>query len=411
MNNLRETATLLLLALLPFQDTALQSTPLRTLGASLSVWPVLALFGLMLVRRLLELDLRVPRPLLWGAAYAASLCAVYLVLFGATYHNSSLIAKSLNLSILFGLYLFAMFGTTLEPDRFFRIGATLGFLFTILAVLLGPALDGNHLLHATLNADSRARGFCTESSTFSVQVVISGLLAAYATRSRLGKGAVLILTLVMLIMSGSKGGLISLLLCAAAFWLLRSGLNLKRLLLGATLLLPMIFLVSSIVQRNFEHDAFQEGTSVATRTSMAFFAWESVKHNPFGVGFSGYYPALHQYLPAAMQSARAIFDFPLVFTEVSEYQYTSENAGCKAFFLDLLVYFGLPFACVFLVFTFKLCRRLYRTQQHILFVGMLFTWIALVSYYSSVNTYSVPVLVGVSLSSARYDKHSLRKRA
>lgn len=397
MRTVEKIAVFLLVALLPFQDTFLQKTPMRNVGASLSVFPLVVLLLVKVLARVGRLDFRVGRVGLRCTIYALVLTSVYLVMFGVTMQETSLILKSMNMFAIVGLFGFGAMATKGAERKWLAAGAAVGFAFTLLASVLGGALDGNSLLHATVNLDSRPRGFCTESSTFSVQVVISGLLATYMARRKLSKGLLLGATMGLLMLSGSKGGLISLLLCCGVYWVMRVGLSPVRLVLGAAVLVPMGYFVGGMIAQGFDNDMISEGSSVATRATMALFAWVTVSHHPLGVGFGGFYPALPRYLPDAMAMAKGFFNFPLIFVEVSNYQYTAENADCKALFLDFAVFFGLPFMVAFFVFFFRLCRALYREQQQILLIGALFSATALLSYYSSMNAYSIPVLIGICL--------------
>ena len=411
MSLLRNVLLFSLLAFLPFQDTLLQRTPLRNLGASLSIFPLAFLFALWLLERAASLNARVSRASAAAVLYALVLTASYLLLWGGSFQDTSLVVKSFNLAVIVGLYLFGVFGVQYAPSRWLRAGAMLGFALTLAASLLGPALDGNGLIHSTVNMDARPRGFATESSTFSVQAVISGLLAVYFARRRGTRALFAAITVGLLLYSGSKGGLISLLVCAAMYGAARAGLSLGRLLLGAAVLIPATWFISAIISQGFENDLISNGSSVATRATMALFTGLCVLHNPLGVGFSGFYPAMARYLPDAMSTANSFFNFPLVFAEVSNYQYTMENADCKTLFLNWSVYFGLPFAAAFALFFSKLVRRLYRRGEQTLLIGVLFAAVALTTYYSSMNAYSIPVLLGVCLTRTSYEENPVCKRA
>ncbi len=413
MSALRNLLLFCLIVFLPLQDTVLQKTPLRNLGGSLSTFPLVLLGALWLLERGMKLDGRVQKRVAAAVLYALLLTAAYLLRWGSSFQETSLLVKSFNLAVIVGLYLFGVFGVDYTPSRWLWAGAMLGFGLTLFAALAGPALDGNGLLHATINFDARPRGFATESSTFSVQAVISGLLAVYFAKRAGTRVLFAVVTVALLIHSGSKGGLITLLLCAALYGVARAGLSVGRLLLGAAVLVPASIFISGMISQGFDNDLVSNGSSVATRATMTLFTAMCVLHNPLGVGFSGFYPAMARYLPEAMNTVTGFFNFPLVFTEVSNYQYTTENADCKTLFLNWSVYFGLPFVCLFLCFFARLVRRLYLRREQTLLIGALFSAIALTTYYSSMNAYSIPVLLGVCLAttSSSYEKDSVRQRA
>ena len=188
----------------------------------------------------------------------------------------------------------------------------------------------------------------------------------------------------------------------------RVGFSMLRLLMGALVLLPFTYMIGTMIGEGLNNDLVSSGSSIATRATMTIFSLQTVLHHPLGVGFAGFYPAIARYLPDAMHTARSIFDFPLIFTEVSNYQYTMENADCKTFVFDFLTYFGLPFAAAFFIFFVHLIKRLFQAKQQVLLVGALFSALALLTYYSSMNTYSIPVMIGVCLSSTSYAETPLR---
>ena len=100
---------------------------------------------------------------------------------------------------------------------------------------------------------------------------------------------------------------------------------------------------------------------------------------------------------------------PLWFGEVKEYLYPPQaDADCKTFFFDFLVFFGIPFALVFFGFAGKLLTQLFRCQFYWLFVGVLLSVVALMTYYSTINAFTLPLLFGISLHEVRRLESSLR---
>jgi hypothetical protein len=388
------------IVLSPFQDTFLQNTPLRLTAASLAVLPLMALFFLTGARRLLQAPLTVSRSALIIAVYAGVVCAANLVWVDhgeAAVHSRSLVAYTL----LTALTLFPVFGMDYRIGRGLRIAVYLAFGFTIVGIICGQLLGPNaiSLLQTTPNLSGRPSGFSTEPGTLSVQIVAIGMLSAHFLAKRWKKWCIGALTCSLLIFSNSKGGLISLLMCAIVLGIAKSRSSLIAKIVLSAVLLPFVYFGSLFVLSLF--GALIEGnqtSTIATRFSMVVYALITVAHNPFGVGFTGFLPSIPRYLPQAMNFVQNLFPFPLWFGEVKEYLYPpQEDADCKTLFFDFFVFFGIPFAIVFFRFVSGLLARLFRCQCDWLFVGVLFSVMAMITYYSSINAWTLPLLFGISL--------------
>ncbi|MGA2049202.1 MAG: hypothetical protein ABSG96_16000 [Terracidiphilus sp.] len=314
--------------------------------------------------------------------------------------------------LLMSLIVFIVFGMKYRTGRGLRIAIYLAFCFTIVGIacdiLVGPKTIS--LLEASPSITGRPSGFSTEASTLSVQIVASGMLTAHFLARRWQKWAVGTLTCALLIFSSSKGGLISLLLCVIVLGIAKSRSSLLSKIVVSFILLPVIyfgflFIVSifgALVETN-------ETATIATRLSMPVYALITVAHHPFGVGFTGFLPSITRYLPQAMTFVQSLFPFPLWFAEVKGYlEPPQTGAGCKAFFFDFLVFFGIPFAIVFLRFVGGLLTRLLRCQCYWLFVGVLFSVIALMTYYAEINAWTLPLLFGISLHEIKRIENSVR---
>jgi hypothetical protein len=129
---------------------------------------------------------------------------------------------------------------------------------------------------------------------------------------------------------------------------------------------------------------------------MIICAVKIVEHHPFGVGFSGYRPAVSQYLPDSMDTIQSLSPLPLDFSEVSEYLGVSPNVGTKTFLFDQAMCFGLPFTILFIVLIIRLLKRL-RIEKRILFVGVMAVAIAFCSYVSVSGEYATAILFGVAI--------------
>jgi len=400
------------IALSPFQDTALQNTFLRLPAASLSFLPLMALFLLTATRRLLRGSFTVNRTLLLMGAYAVIVCAANLVWITreneVEIHLESVFARFL----LSSLVLFIVLGVNYRVNRGLRIAVYLGFFFTIVGIVCGQVLGANAIsfLQATPNLSDRPSGFSTEASTLSVQVVCSGILTAHCLKTKWMKWAAGVMTCVLLLYSSSKGGLIALLLCVLVLAIARTRTSMVAKIGAAAVLLPAVYFGSLLIFSSFSTLVqFNQTTTIATRFSMAVYAVITVAHNPCGVGFTGFLPSITRYLPSAMSFVERLFPFPLAFVEVRGYLYPpQQDADCKTLFFDYLACFGLPFAILFIMSVRRLLRLLFKHELRWLFVGVLFSVTAATTYYSTVNAWTLPLLFGISLHEIKRAENTLR---
>jgi len=127
----------------------------------------------------------------------------------------------------------------------------------------------------------------------------------------------------------------------------------------------------------------------------------TVIHHPFGVGLTGFLPAIARYLPGAMSKLEAMFSFPLYFGEVSEYLTSADMVSTKTFFFDQLIRFGIPFAFVFVIFIGRLLKRLAVMKQTILLVAVLASAIAVTTYVPGTGNFAIPIVFGIALSEVK----------
>jgi len=401
----------MVIAFCPLQDTFLQNTFLRVPGASVSFIPLVCLALLAACRRILRNPLGVNRGVMIAGVYVILVCvlgAVEVSPSGVTLNFQSVPA----FVMLTLLYLFTVFGIEYRNTSELRAAVYIAFALTIVGLICGQVLGANAIpaLQTTPSLSGRPHGFSTEPSTLSVHVVAIGMLTAHFLRKRWQKASAGVLTFALLVFSSSKGGLIALLLCALVLGIARSRSSRLAKVLAALILIPVSYFGSLYVSSMFGTliEANQTET-IATRLSMVTYAFITVLHHPFGVGFTGFFPSMTKYLPVAMQTVQRIIPIPLAFAEVEGYLYPPyTDADCKAFFFNYLVFFGIPFAFVFIRFFKNLLGRLLRYQFYWLFLGILFALLALTTYYSTLNAWTVPVLLGIALHETRKAEAALR---
>ncbi len=400
-----------IITLSPLQDTVLQKTPLKLFGASPAVLPVLALASLALFRQILRLKFALDRKMLIGIGYVLAICVAHIITFQPGL-DSIQWRPLRSFGLMTALIVFLMTGVDYKNTRGLRFAIFMAASITLAGVALGALLgpDSMRILQVTPDAGGRPRGFCTESSTLSVQIVCVGMLCSHYLLRTWKKVVTGVITGGLLIYSSSKGGLISLLLCVLILALMRSRASVFSKILAGIVVSPiLVFGVLLVASRFSSLVMLNQTTTIATRVSMALFSGVVVLHNPLGVGFTGFYPAIPRYLYSAMWTVQSWFPFPLAFTEVREYLTPPfKDADCKSFFLDFLVFFGIPFAIVFFRFGNNLLQELLAHRLFSLFVAVLFAFLALFTYYSTMNAYTVPLLMGIAIYETRRHEAAVR---
>lgn len=409
--SLRSVLLFLLIALSPMDDTFLQHTVLRGLGKSFSVFPLLALASISLMHWIASGRWRVSRKLAFVLVYMF-LSSVYgIAVFGTELHGESLILKGIFAFISLGLTCFVVFGLDYTDQSSVRRGVYAAFALLILGVLFDPRnpfglppLTENSILHAT-PPDVRPRGLSSEPSMLSITALGLGLLAVHLGERKLTRVVLFVTTLCILVLSGSKGGVITLAFSGVIFFAWHSRSTKQRLIfIPATLLLTMV-LVIYLIPLIFTDTVLQFAT-VATRVSMIICALQTLIHHPLGVGFSGFLPAISRYLPSSMSRLAHLISLPLDFNEVAAYVVSSENASTKTFLFDQIMRFGLPFILAFAAFCYSLLRELTSRRHLALFLSVLAIVIGVSTYVTCVGSYSCAIVLGVALQEVRNAKRT-----
>lgn len=392
----------------------LQGTPLRSLGASPAIFPLCALVIVEGGQRLFSTKTR--------ASLAPMICFVYVILtavyglfvFGFSSHGENLLWKGTTSLISLGAILFAI---TLDYGKYpvVRTAIYVAFTLVVLGFLFGnsnplglPALTENGVLHFTPLPDERPRGLASEPSQFSITAIVIGLLSIHLTRSRSGKILLFLLTLGLLILSGSKGGVLTLFLCAIILCILKWHSTWYQVVGSLFVLFPLGIILIWLIPDLFPEESFAISGTIPTRFSMITCALMTVRHHPLGVGLTGFLPAVARYLPGAMSAVESIFPFPLYFGEVSEYLTSADMVSTKTFFFDQLMRFGIPFALFFFVFITGLIKRLAAKGRMILLTAIMACTIAVITYQPGTGNFAIPIVFGVALLEAGNGTNPLR---
>src|SRR5205807_1031637 len=111
------------------------------------------------------------------------------------------------------------------------------------------------------------------------------------SKSRFAKTFLVGLTVLLLALGASKGATLTIAFVGAGVVLLSKGLR-TRAALAILLLLPVGFLAYQRFLIMSDVEALSETTTVATRGAVVMWSVDVLLHNPLGVGFGGFYPAL-----------------------------------------------------------------------------------------------------------------------
>ena len=278
------------IALCPIEDFVLQGTPLRSLGACISVFPLCLLALKEGADWALSGRIGLGR---WGAIGVAYILftGVYgLLLYGTWSHGENLFWKSF--TILVSLLVF-VFATQLNySDKgIVRAGIYAALVLVVAGFLFGnsnplnlPNVAENGVLHFTPLPDERPRGLASEPSEFSVTALIVGLLAVNVTRSRTRKILLGVLTVGLLIASGSKGGILTLFICVVTLGVMRWHSKWYQVAVLLLAVLPVGMFLIWLLPTLFPDEVLAMSGTIPTRFSMIICSLATVEHNPLGVG-------------------------------------------------------------------------------------------------------------------------------
>jgi len=279
-------------------------------------------------------------------------------------------------SLLYTSWLFAKYSIP-NFSAWVRVGAFIGFGGLALDFMMHDILVRNWWLHYGVNDeqfglmsfDDRPRGFSYESSTLGSTLMTFGLLAALTARKNMNRLAWLSGTGFALIFCGSKAAFLVFAL-SITFALVVP--KTRRALLITPVSVAIFLILGSLVAEQWLTDVFQslllpfildieQSTSIATRSTMILGAILNVIEFPFGVGFTGYIPALVAKIDSAAEISSQLLGMPINLWELESYQ--TQNSGfaisAKSFFFDQAVVFGMPFVLMWLWGHWFLLRRLW----------------------------------------------------
>jgi len=239
-----------------------------------------------------------------------------------------------------------------------RIGLAVGIAISVLGYLLSdlfPSLLPNSLRDFLFGGgydvyyDDRPRAFMTEPSHFGALVgryaILLYLLSELGrTLSRIRLGLSLLIIAAALLLTGSKGAAVALILSLVM-------LATNRRAIGLLLLILPIFWWLFASQFNAFAIDLDRFTSTATRTGMALAGVGAISLNPFGWGYYGFYGTMKTFGSWAMET---LYGFPFRFDELEVIIGDLTSVSYKSTMIDFAVVFGWPF----IAYVFWLLRQI-----------------------------------------------------
>jgi len=162
-------------------------------------------------------------------------------------------------------------------------------------------------------------------------------------------------------------------------------------------LFPLGLVLIWLIPTLFPEESLALSGTIPTRVSMIICALMTAVHHPFGVGVTGFLPAVGRYLPDAISMLGSFFNVPLSFEEVSGYLVSADYVGTKTFFFDQLMRFGIPFAVGFFIFIVGLLKRLAAKRQIVLLIATLACTVAMITYQPGTGNFAISIVFGLAL--------------
>lgn len=415
MTYIKELLISLWIILIPFQDTSLQGTYLSFLGASLSFLPISILIFISFIETLLKGRFNIVAFI--AIIYVFLVSFAGLLVYGIASHNENLLLKTFKLFILNALFIFPMLYIILNKKTdFIRLKnvVRITFFLIILSVLVNDVLQihfftQSEFLHYHENLNMRPRGFALESSTLGSLIVVMGLIYVHFVKGIREKVFVLTLTVVFLVFTASKGGLLALLLSLFIYYLLRLPKDTLRnplyIVFGFLFIIFAAYFSVPKILEMINNDLYNS-TSIATRSTLALSTLIIMIHNPLGVGYGGFLPVLSSTIPDAMNLLNHIF--ALNFNEVSNYVNANSDTAIstKTFLFDNIIYFGIPFLLIVVIVHYIFLKNMIReSSAKYLTIALIFAIIALSTYNGGLGQYQYSLLYGVIINHVRNQKN------
>ena len=392
---------------MPIQDCLLGRSFLGFVGSNLSCIPIALHAAVGFCLWISKRRPSVPWLTLVCVLYVLIVSTVYLLVWGPVSHEGSVVYKAFSGAIVLVFWIYVVFGIDYRYSKGLVWATFIAFIIMIVGValcdIIVPGLESiaqSPIVHITPDqGHGRWRGFSDEPSMFSATAVSLGTVLAYLAKRKGYRLGIILATLLMLVLSQSKGGLMVLALSAFGLFYFKKP---SRVRLTVTVTLVALIVASSlyfIVQQASVVDLWQSTGTFATRISMTIWSFDVVLRHPFGVGLAGFYQAMTIYLPRAMNLLEKVSPIPLDFNEVQDHVYgnmATVPLDTKCFFLEYAAMFGIPFIYLYWKFFKATTAALLKKHENILLTGFIFLVFGMSTYINGSAFYAAFYLFGLA---------------
>ncbi len=405
----------LAIILVPFQNTALQLTPLRYLGASPSFLPIAIFCLFAFIIRISNSNISKKPELLFLLFLIYSIIPTIwgiIVIDSADISLKFLLQKTVTNTILNILLLYPIFIMP-KPTKMiqFSIFGALGIsvagyiLVDILGIFAFPSF------FQASSAVTTPRGFSLEQSAFAASIVTLCLISAAIANKSLFKilliGVAIIFTVII---TSSKGTMICLIMALGMTFIFSNGKNILFKIFVLILIAVLGWFVIGKLSERFRTD-IEESTSSSTRSILILSSIPSAIQNPIGVGYSGYIPAIIKYMYPTSEFMKNNI---LPNTNMSELESYIQREGKQALniksqFFEYLMVFGIPSLIVLIIFHLRLYRKiktLPNNQSTYYLFLFWFTLLSLMTYMPALGLYFYTIAYGIMLHTNKHNASS-----
>ncbi|MCR5438565.1 MAG: hypothetical protein K6F01_03910 [Selenomonas sp.] len=337
---------ILFLFLLPFQDSGLSETALNYVGLYLSNIPLIIMVLLSSFYAIYRRNIMARRLYVIIGVFAYVIVFSLLMCLWVNEEITISLYKTITgcISLFLQVYVFYVCRNRLPLIKKY---IWIAFLIDMLGWGLCDVLkvDMGWIIHRSLG-DERFHGFASETSWFSFTTMILGLLSIEASDRKYLKIIYAISMIGVVLLGGSKGTVLCLMIAAIVGILLNDNVN----IFFKPLLILTVGIVGYVVFQNLILDSFvhdlSDATSFATRVSSILASVMIVIDYPFGTGYGAFQSILREYYVDAFDLLNSYV--PLFSLSAREILWmvndtTGSGLSIKGIFFQYMAYFGLPF--------------------------------------------------------------------
>ena len=340
---------LIFLFSLTFTDLPTKETALGFFGESLANFILVPVFIACLFDSLFsgKIKINISRMYILPIAYMAIFSFLILLVVGNmgdwAYGTYKCFSNTILMTLLF--FSFYYFDKNIELIKKY---AWVGYFVVILGAIicdgLGITLYGIvHTPVSNLLEYNRLRGFCSEASAFAANCIVFGFIAAYYAKNKILRYVYIISMVGITLASGSKGGVIILVVALAVYYLIASEKNaLFKIVLAVISIVIGVFVIITFVADAFLND-LEQFSSFATRASSVVLVPILLQYYPFGTGFGLFVQAFQEHALDAFDLLNEVIPvYNLSHLEIVAEVNTGKAASIKNAVGQLIAYFGIP---------------------------------------------------------------------